>query len=166
MTTTYANRGKEFESLLDYTNKIYANKGIALINKRPTPVQILRTKGHRITNAIYTKKSTVDYDGIYEGKPITFEAKSTNGKSLPLSMIPQHQVDYLLDAIVHGAVAFFIVHFKELDKTYKISALLVNRYIKAAKKGGRKSIPIKEFEENGIEVHSRNGIPLDYLKEL
>jgi len=163
VTVNYANRGKKFESLLDYTNNIYKQKGVALINKRPTPVQIIRTKNGRITQATYSKKSTVDYDGVFNGKPIVFEAKSTNGKSIPLNLIQDHQIDYLLNAEQHGAISFLIVHFKELDETYVLSNQIVLDYVENAKKGGRKSIPIKEFKDNGIKVESNDGVPLDYL---
>lgn len=166
MITTYANRGKRFEDLLDYTNEIYKNKGAALINKRPTPVQIIRTKNGRITQATYSKKSTVDYDGTFEGKSIVFEAKSVRGKSIPLNLIQDHQLDYLIKAERHGAISFVIVHFKDLGVTYIISNAIVLDYVINAPGGGRKSIPVKEFEENGIEVKSQNGVPLDYLSSV
>lgn len=166
MTVNYANRGKTFESLIDHSNDIYKRKGIALINKRPTPVQILSTKGAMITRAVYSKKSTVDYDGVYKGRAITFEAKTTKGKSLPLSMVQDHQVDYLDDADDHGAISFIIVNFSDLDKTYILSNEILSNYRNNAIKGARKSIPIMEFEDNGIEVTSQNGLPLDYLSKI
>lgn len=160
----YGNRGKAFEDLLDYTNLIYKNKGIALINKRPTPVKILRTRGGRITQATFDTKSTVDYDGIYQGRSIVFEAKSTNGKSLPLSNITKEQERYLNDAEKHGALSFLIVHMKELNKTYVVTNKLLQNYLKRALNDGRKSISLKDMEEDCVEVKSNNGIPLDYLK--
>ncbi len=50
---------------------------MALINKRPTPVKVLKSKGGRVLNGFYEAKSTVDYDGVYKGRAIAFEAKST-----------------------------------------------------------------------------------------
>lgn len=162
----YGNRGKAFEDLLDYTNLIYKNKGIALINKRPTPVRILRTRGGRITQATFDTKSTVDYDGIYQGRSIVFEAKSTKGKSLPLSNITSEQIEYLEDAEKHGAISFLIVNMKELDKTYLISNEIVQEYVGNSFRGGRKSIPIKTMENKCIEVKSSEGVPVNYIKAL
>lgn len=160
------NYGQAFENLLDYTNRIYQRKGIALINKRPTPVRVLKTRGNRILSAVYDKKSTVDYDGVYRGKPIAFEAKSTKQKRLPLSMIADHQIKYLSLAKEHGSVTFLIVNLRAIDKVYVLSSSLILEYAESAQKGGRKSIPLADIQGRGIKVSSSNGIPLDYLKAV
>lgn len=61
-------RGMAFEKLINLSNEMYQREGVALINKRPTPVK----------DGYYESKSTVDYDGVYRGRAIAFEAKSTN----------------------------------------------------------------------------------------
>ncbi len=48
-----------------------------VINKRPTPVKVLKSKGGRVLNGFYEVKSTVEYNGVYKGRAIAFEAKST-----------------------------------------------------------------------------------------
>lgn len=166
MTVNFANRGQVFENLIDYTNRIYKNKGIALINKRPTPIKVLRMQGRRITAAVHDQKSTVDYDGIYKGNAIVFEAKSTKLPRLPLDMIQDHQVRYLKQAEEQGAVAFVIVDLREVDKTYVVPNSLLLEYVENVKSGGRKSIPMGDIKERGIEVAPGNGIPLDYLKAV
>lgn len=164
---TYANRGQAFENLLDYTNKVYEQRGIALINKRPTPVRVLQTRGNRIMSAVYAHKSTVDYDGVYRGRAITFEAKSTNIETrLPLSMIPDHQIKYLKKAKYHNAISFVIANMRAIDKTYVLPTSLILEYFKKAREGGRKSIPVDDMQERGIEVGSQDGIPLHYLKAI
>lgn len=156
-------RGQAFEQMLDFTNRIYENRGIALINKRPTPVKVLKTKGVRVISAFYDKKSTVDYDGVYKGRAIAFEAKSTKKKNLPLDMIPDHQVKYLNQAEKHGAISFLIVEMKSFRDVFIIPSNMLRKYIKNAKNGGRKSIPIDEMEVYARLVESKNGVPLDYL---
>lgn len=158
--------GQAFENLLDYTNRIYQNKGIALINKRPTPVKVLRTKGNRILAGVYDKKSTVDYDGIYQGCAIAFEAKTTKLPRLPLDMIADHQVKYLDNAEDQGAISFLIVNLRHVNETYILTNAIVQDYIDDAKKGGRKSIPYDDIVKHGIKVKGKNGVPLDYLKAV
>lgn len=164
MTIYYGKRGQAFEKLIDYTNEIYKRKGIALINKRPTPMKIIgRTRGDQHI-CIFDKKSTVDYDGIYKGRPIVFEAKSTREKRLPLSLISEHQIEYLDAAHKQGAISFLIVEIRPLQEVYLIQNSLLQKYVKNAEKGGRKSISLDDLEIYAELVESGDGVPLDYLK--
>jgi recombination protein U len=70
------NRGMAFEMLLNLINQMYANQKVALIIKRPTPVKVLKSKGTKVLNGFFEAPSTVDYDGVYKGRAIAFEAKS------------------------------------------------------------------------------------------
>lgn len=156
-------RGAAFETLLDYTNQIYANKGRAIINKRPTPMKIIsKTKmGQNI--CVFDKKSTVDYDGIYAGRSIQFEAKTTQEKRFDLSMITESQIEFLQKAEQHGAVAFLLVEIRPLRNVYLVPNQMLQGYVKRAQKGGRRSIPLDELEVYARIVESGNGLPLDYL---
>lgn len=163
MTAYTGKRGQAFETLLNYTNQIYKNKELALINKRPTPVKVLKSKATRVLSGFYEEKSTVDYDGVFQGRSIAFEAKSTNRKSLPLDMISDHQSKYLNAAEKQGAIAFLIVEMKAIDSVVLVPNTMLQKYVKDAENGGRKSIPMGDLEVYGYPVVSRNGIPLDYL---
>lgn len=161
--TYYGRRGQTFENLIDYTNNVYRNKGIALINKRPTPMKIIgktRGKQHICT---FAEKSTVDYDGIYQGRAIVFEAKSVNLKRLPLDIIPNHQIEYLEKADKQGAISFLIVEMRPTRDIFLVTNRMLQKYVKEAEKGGRKSIPLDDLEIYAQLVNQGNGIPLDYL---
>jgi len=160
------NYGQAFENLLDYTNRIYQRKGIALINKRPTPVKVFRTRGNRVLSGVYDQKSTVDYDGFYKYRGLAFEAKSTKLPRLPLDQVADHQVKYLDNAEKNGAISFLIIDLRQLDEVYVLPNEMLQEYVKNAQKGGRKSIPMDDIQERGIKVTSGNGIPLDYLKAV
>lgn len=41
-TKNFANRGMSFEKMINATNDYYLSHGIAVIHKKPTPVQIVR----------------------------------------------------------------------------------------------------------------------------
>ena len=80
------NLGASLEDDLNKTNRYYRDHGIALIHKKPTPIQIVkvdypkRSKA-KIVEAYYKQASTTDYNGIYKGFSIDFEAKSTKNKT-------------------------------------------------------------------------------------
>ena len=73
--------GVAFENLINFSNDMYKRKNIALVTKRATPVVVTKLfKDGRIKEG-YFEKSTVDYDGIYKGRMIAFEAKATTNKT-------------------------------------------------------------------------------------
>ncbi|MFD2210700.1 Holliday junction resolvase RecU [Virgibacillus halophilus] len=156
-------RGMAFEELINYTNKAYELQGKALINKRPTPVKVLKSKGTKVLSGFYEQQSTVDYDGLYNGRAIVFEAKSTAKKSLPLNMIADHQIRYLDAAEKQGAISFLIVDMRHINEVLLVPNGMLQKYVKDAKNGGRKSIPLGDLEVYGHLVRSGNGVALDYL---
>ncbi len=157
------NRGMAFEHLLNIVNKQYDNKGIAIINKRPTPVKVLKSKGTRVLSGFYEGKSTVDYDGIYEGKAIAFEAKSVGETRFDLKNVQDHQLAYLEKVARNGAVAFFLVEIRALNRVYYVPLQMMQGYVKRAQEGSRKSIPLDELEVYATEVKQGRGVLLDYL---
>lgn len=159
----YGNRGMAFEELLNIANQQYKQRGIALINKRPTPVKVLKSKGTQVLKGFYETKSTVDYDGIYNGQAIAFEAKSVQGKRFDLKNIHPHQLNYLENASKHGATTFFLIEFRDTHQVFFTPLSMIKFYQKQAEKGGRKSIPLDDFNVYAYEVQNGRGVILDYL---
>ena len=147
------NRGMAFESDINVSNEFYSSHGIALITKRPTPINVVHvdyTNTPRITDAYFEKQSTTDYNGIYREKYIDFEAKSTKSKtSFPLANISAHQIEHLKQVIRFGGIAFFIIHFSRYDETYILTA---EQLILFTKQNNRKSIPYSYFKEKTMKV--------------
>lgn len=165
MKTSQANRGMSFETLIEYANTQYQAKGIAIMQKIPTPVKVIRD-GKRIVSAFHAKQSTVDFIGLANGVPIAFDAKSTRNKtSFPLANIEQHQIDFMQRWQEHGGVAFLLVEFAELGEVYRLdmSDLLKWRDVATT---GRKSIPVLFFRESCRRVEQGRGVVLDYLAGL
>jgi recombination protein U len=82
---SYSNRGMTLEEDLNETNKFYLENKTAVIHKKPTPVQIVNVDYPRrsaavIKEAYFKQSSTTDYNGVYRGKYIDFEAKETKIK--------------------------------------------------------------------------------------
>lgn len=159
-----ANRGMSLEEDINLSNDFYRDSGIALINKRPTPINIVKvdySRGARITDAYFEKQSTTDYNGVYKGRYIDFEAKNTKSTtSFPLSNISEHQIVHLKNVLKHGGIAFFIISFQMKDEIYLLDASFV---IDFYEHGKRKSIPYEVFAKEGILIKQDYSPRLHYL---
>ena len=159
-----ANRGMPLEEDINLSNDYYRDAGIALINKRPTPINIVKvdySKGARITDAYFEKQSTTDYNGVYKGRYIDFEAKNTKSTtSFPLSNISEHQIVHLKNVLKHGGIAFFIISFQVKDEIYLLDASFV---IDFYEHGKRKSIPYEVFTKEGLLIKQDYAPRLHYL---
>ena len=165
-TRSSAKRGVALEDDLNLTNKYYLDLNRAVVNKRPTPIQVVNVHyPHRskaqITKAFYTTPSTTDYNGVYRGKALDFEAKQTQSKtSFSLSLIHEHQINHLKRVIIHQGIAFLIIRFSSLDETYYTKAEdVISLYY-----GERRSIPYTWFKENAYLIPFSLTPPVDYLK--
>ncbi|QIW21210.1 Holliday junction resolvase RecU [Bacillus thuringiensis] len=162
----YGNRGMAFELLLNNTCRMYKSANIAVFNKRPTPIKVIKTdKKSNITKSAWGSKSTVDYDGVYKGRAVYFEAKSTMETTrFPLDNISRHQIDYLKDTQDQGAICFFLIEFRTDHVIYFVPVSLVAEYYEAMLyDAGRKSIPRDEFNKRAYIVEQTDRAPVDYL---
>lgn len=161
---SHANRGMGLETLIEYTNAQYANKGIAQIQKIPTSWKIVR-QAKRIATAFPEKKSTVDFMGVYGGRAIAFDAKSTENKTrFPFANVEQHQINFMKKWQNNGGIAFFIIEFTVHKETY---LLTLDEFLEMREMSDRESIPYKYFQVMGTKVMSgAGGVLLDYLKHV
>lgn len=160
----YKNRGLSFEKMINDSNKYYVFHDIALIYKKPTPIHVVKiNKEQKITDAYFEKPSTTDYNGLYKGKYIDFEAKETKSKtSFALSNIHLHQIKHLKKVDEMGGIAFLFIYFSALDKVF---IYFIKDYITYFKNNeDKKSIPLNELIKNGYELEISLYPPLDYLK--
>ena len=164
---SYANRGMFLEHIINDTNTYYLSKDKAVIYKKPTPIKVLNVKYRTakttlIDKAVFSETSTLDYNGIYKGKYIEFDAKETNSRtSFPLSNIHMHQIEHIKNIIYYGRIAFLIIRFNYYNETY---LLLGNDLISYIDSNTRKSIPYSYFKDNCKEIKLLYSPRLDYLK--
>ncbi len=160
-----ANRGMNLEEDIIQSNEYYLRHKMALIYKRPTPIQVVKVeyqKNVKITEAYFSEKSTTDFNGVYQGRYIDIEAKSTHSKSsFPLSNITKKQFEHLSNVIELGGLAFFIIEFVKHQKTYIVEA---KKIIEFKNNEERKSIPFAQFEELGREIKRGYSPRLNYLE--
>ena len=159
-----ANRGMDFENEINLSNAYYKDHDICLIIKRPTPINVVKvdySKGAKITHAYFEEQSTTDYNGVYKGKYIDFEAKNTKNKtSFPLNNITKHQIEHLKKVKLHNGIAFFIIQFESLDRVFILDAEYVIHFYEHE---DRKSIPLDCFISNGVEVEKAYNPRLKYI---
>lgn len=158
----YGNRGMTLENDINLTNEYYLNKDIAVIYKKPTPIQVVKKVNNKIIDAYFKSPSTTDYNGLYKGKYIDFEAKETTNKtSFPLRNIGEHQIKHLEKVIKHHGIGFLIIRFTHLDKTF---LLFANDFLNYISSSNKKSIPLDIFENKGYEIETKYSPRLDYIK--
>ena len=102
-------RGSTLEDLVNRTNEQYREKGLALIQKIPTPITPVRMdkENRHITLAYFEQRSTVDYIGAVQGIPVCFDAKECAADTFPLANIHPHQVEFMQAFEKQGGVASF-----------------------------------------------------------
>lgn len=173
---SHTGRGMSLEQDLNDSNTYYMESGRALIHKKPTPVQVVkvdypRRTSAKIVEAYYKTPSTTDYNGIYRGRAIDFEAKETKSKtSFPFKSIHPHQIEHLKKVLLHGGIGFLILRFTSYDETYLVDAkLMIERY----EDQSRKSIAYEVIKEEGSlikegltpRLHYLNNVDELYFKE-
>ena len=164
---THANRGMNLESDIGTTNEYYLNNDIAIIYKKPTPITISKVDYPSRLEAVikegyFKTPSTTDYNGIYKGKYIDFEAKETKSKtSFPLYNIHTHQIKHLKNIYSHGGIGFLIIRFTTLNETY---LLTIDKLLSFLENSNRKSIPLEYFKKNGYIIKDKLRPQVDYLE--
>lgn len=168
----YSNRGKSLEDDLDETNKYYVASGIANVHKKPVPIQIVKVEYPKrsaavIKEAYFRTPSTTDYNGVWNGKYIDFEAKETESKtSFPLKNIHEHQIQHMKNVILQQGIVFFIIRFSSLRRDFLVPFSLIEDAWSVMLTGGRKSIPLAAFEQGAIELPIGYQPRIDYIQAI
>jgi len=158
----YGNRGMDLETSLNLANSYYIANDIALIYKKPTPIGIVDTgyenNKYIITKAYFKEPSTLDYNGLYQGKYIEFEAKETKNKtSFPLSNIHEHQIKHIRNVLRHNGIVFLII--KMNNNYYLLKGEDFINYLDSTK---RKSIEFEYIKNIGYIIKEGFNGP-DYI---
>ena len=164
-----ANRGMNLESLINDSNEAYRARNIAIIYKKPTPVQIVKVDYPSrnkavITEAYYKTPSTTDYNGIYKGKYIDFEAKENKNKtSFPLANVHPHQVEHLKRIYEQGGIGFLIIYWIHTDEFFLYPIDKFIPHFDGYLKDGRKSIPYEDFKAEAYIIQQGYNPRLNFL---
>lgn len=160
-------RGSTLEDMINRTNEKYAENGLALIQKVPTPITPVRLdkESHQITLAYFEQKSTVDYIGAVQGIPVCFDAKECASDTFALQNIHEHQVLFMERFEKQGGIAFFLIYYTHKDVLYYLPYDMLKFFWDRAKEGGRKSFRYEELNPAYV-IPKKQGILVPYLETL
>ena len=149
----YGGRGMSLEKDIEHSNTFYLKSDIAVIHKKPTPVQIVNVNYPKrskavINEAYFRTPSTTDYNGVYQGYYIDFEAKETK------------------NAYQQKGIVFLMIRFKTLDEVYLLPYSKFEVFWKRYKDNIKKSITVDEIRKNGYHIPYQYQPRLDYLKAV
>ena len=161
-------RGSTLEEMVNRTNEWYLEKGLALIQKIPTPITPVKMdKEHRhITLAYFDQRSTIDYIGAVQGIPVCFDAKECVADTFPLQNIHKHQVEFMKQFEEQQGVAFFLIHYIKRDVFYYLTLRQLLTFWNRMESGGRKSFRFEELSEEFFFQMGKNGVFVPYLQLL
>ena len=164
----FANRGMSFEKMINESNNYYLSRGLAVIHKKPTPIQIVKVdypnrSRAKIVEAYFRQASTTDYSGVYKGHYIDFEAKETRQKkSMPMKNFHSHQIKHMEAVLEQKGICFVLLHFSSLRETYLLPASYLIEFYKIDK--GGKSMPLTYIQEHGYPIEMQQLPSIPYLE--
>ncbi len=160
-------RGSTLEELINRTNQKYAENGLALIQKIPTPITPIKMdkESRHITLAYFDQKSTVDYIGAVQGIPVCFDAKECAVDTFSLQNIHAHQVDFMQKFEKQGGIAFFLIYYTHREEFYYMPYDMLYYFWDRMVQGGRKSFRYDELNPEYF-IPKGQGIMIPYLEML
>jgi recombination protein U len=169
---SYSNRGMTLEEDINITNQYYLELGKAVIHKKPTPLQIVKVDYPKrsaavIKEAYFKQASTTDYNGVYKGRYIDFEAKETkHGTSFPLNNFHDHQIKHMRSVCEQNAICFVIIRFSSSDEIFYLEAEKLFMYWDRMIDGGRKSITKEELKNTAHPIALGFQARIDYIRVI
>jgi len=164
----YGNSGMSLEQEINLSNKYYLETGIAVIHKKPIPIQIVdvnypKRSAAVIREAYFKQASTTDYNGVYQGHYIDFEAKETRShSSFPLSNFHDHQIKHMKACEKQQGICFTIVKFVTRHEIYLMPSHLLFLYWDN-QSNGRKSIPYDQIKKESYLINYQINPRIPYL---
>lgn len=169
---SFSNRGMTLEEEINRSNQYYLVNNIAVVHKKPTPIQIVsvdypKRSAAKIKEAYFKKSSTTDYNGVYQGHYLDFDAKETKNKSaFPLQNFHKHQIEHMRQCLNQQGICFAIIKFVVDQQIFVLKASDLIYAWDCQFDGGRKSIPQTEIETMGIKVDYQINPLIPYLNAV
>lgn len=108
--------GNHFEGIIDDSCRYYEDHKIAVIEKTPEPMKIIKSlgKGRFVTH--FEKQAQPDYKGtLKNGRAVVFEAKHSKSRKIDQGRLSREQIDKLQKHHELGAIAFVLVSINMQD---------------------------------------------------
>lgn len=112
-------KGRAFEELLDLGFALAYRRGLALVQKTPEPMKVLRPLGNGRFECCFAHAAQPDYKGVLKGgRAVFFEAKYTDTGCLRQSAVTVEQAAILDAAESLGALCYVLCGFR--DAVYRV----------------------------------------------
>ncbi|MCF6515068.1 Holliday junction resolvase RecU [Lactobacillus sp. S2-2] len=167
---SYGDRGMKLENEINQSNEFYLIKEEAVIHKKPTPIQIVKVDYPKrsaavIKEAYFQKSSTTDYNGIYKGFYLDFDAKETNNiKSFPLKNFHEHQINHMRMCDNQGGIVFTIIKFVKSNELFLLEFKYLKQFWDRMNNNGKKSISKSELQKYGFQIDYKLNPLIPYLE--
>lgn len=160
-------RGSGLEDLINFSNETYKKKGLALVQKIPTPIKPIKIdkENRHITLAYFEKISTVDYIGVVQGIPVCFDAKECATDVFSMQNIHEHQYDFMEHFEKQQGISFLIIYFTNRNQFYYMPFRELQIYMERIKTGHAKNFKYQELNKDYF-IPSSNGVLVHYLECL
>lgn len=160
-------RGSTLEELINRSNEQYREKGLALIQKIPTPITPIKIdkSTRHITLAYFEQKSTIDYMGAVQGIPVCFDAKECKADAFPLANVHEHQIRFMEDFEKQEGIAFLIIFYSEKNRFYYLPFRDLKRFWDRGKNGGLKRFKYEELNPDYF-LPEHCGVLVPYLEGI
>jgi recombination protein U len=160
-------RGSMLEEMINMTNSKYREKGLALIQKVPTPITPINIdkENRHITLAYFEQKSTVDYIGVVQGIPVCFDAKECAVDTFNMNNVHEHQISFMKEFEEQNGIAFLLIYYKKKDIYYYLTFERLYEFWDRAVSGGRKSFRFDELDSS-YQIPIQSGLCIHYLEIL
>ncbi|HIX71179.1 MAG TPA: Holliday junction resolvase RecU [Candidatus Enterococcus stercoravium] len=171
-TVNFGNRGMRFEEAINESNTYYLTHKMAVVHKKPTPIQIVKVDYPRrsaamIKEAYFKEASTTDYNGVYQGRYLDFEAKETKNKaSFPFKNFHAHQITHMKACLEQGGLCFVLLWFSSLERCFFLDSRTLIAHWDQQKANGKKSLPLTTIEVEGIEITRKIAPRIPYLEAV
>ena len=160
-------RGSTLEELINYSNEIYREKELGLVQKIPTPITPVKVdkENGNISLAYFEKDSTVDYIGVIQGVPVCFDAKECAKDTFSLRNIHEHQIKFMEDFEKQQGISFLIIMFSMRNEFYYMRFSELKGYLDRVKEGHARNFKYDELNKEYF-IPSEAGVVVHYLRTL
>lgn len=152
--------GKNFENQIESICDVYKLNKLAIIEKTPEPMKVLRHIENGLFETVFTKSAQPDFKGTLKGgQTVVFDAKFTEADKITFQALSDYQREALTNYRNLGAMAFVLVGFFD-GSIYKVDIETWNNMKDIF---GHKHIKKEELEGMSIKAkRTKNGI-IDFL---
>lgn len=155
--------GKNFEEQVESICNVYELNNLAIIEKTPEPMKILKHIENGHFETVFSKSAQPDFKGTLKGgRTVVFDAKFTSADRITFNVLNDFQRETLLKYQKLGAISFVLVGFSD-GKIYNIN---IETWSNMKDVFGRLYIKQEELEKLNLRASTKKLGISDFLNIL